>query len=431
MTDPGVPVDDPPTEEPATEDPAPAPTPQPPVTDPTLEATGTTATAQTDLGAVVVETDGQDAVPVDGATTDLSVGLPTDGTGEVARVTDEGTALVTNDDGAAAAVQTSETSVRVIAVAADEEQAAALRFPLAVSGAEVHATADGRFEPVSPDGLVQATVSAPWARDAAGTALPTSYDYDGATPTQTVDTSGAVFPVVADPAISKYARPSKRFQGVSLRTRGFIPDNCLDHDIPCVAGSGRFKAECTAQAYAIKELSGMRLNWFQRNVLGQKVAGSVDWEVGPYDESESVQQSTCSGDTYTRWRVDIVTDGGNIIEVKEWNGPSTVNDVQNQLTTYRNSAARNYGINFRLENDLTAEKWAWCYQDSGMLPWTVDTWCAWAGAPGEVYFKRLDDLNSAMRSAVWKRYQGQRGLPSWFSLPGIPVFDPVLPIPVA
>ena len=175
----------------------------------------------------------------------------------------------------------------------------------------------------------------------------------------------------------------------------------------------------------------MRLNWFQRDVLGHRVADSVDWEVGPYSESESLQQSTCAGDSYTRWRVDIVTDSSNIIEVKEWTGPQTITDVQNQLRRYVSSAA-GYGIRFRLENDLTSEKWAWCYQDSGQLPWTVDTYCAWAGAAGEVYFKKYDDLRSDMRSAIWKRYQAQRGLFSWLSLPGIPLMvEPVLPIPVA
>lgn len=104
--------------------------------------------------------------------------------------------------------------------------------------------------------------------------------------------------------------------------------------------------------------------------------------------------------------------------------------MQLQLERYI-SSARTYGIKFKLENDLYNEKWAWCYPDSGLFPWTQDAYCAWAGAPGEVYFKKLDDLSSSLRSSVWKRYQAQRGLLAWNLIPVIPVWDPVLAVPVA
>ncbi len=48
-------------------------------------------------------------------------------------------------------------------------------------------------------------ITAPWAVDADGTRLPTSYSsVDGTTVTQTVDTAGAAFPVVADPVVRYY-----------------------------------------------------------------------------------------------------------------------------------------------------------------------------------------------------------------------------------
>lgn len=44
-------------------------------------------------------------------------------------------------------------------------------------------------------------IAVPWAVDAEGRSLPTHYEVDGATLTQIVDTTDAVFPVVADPTV--------------------------------------------------------------------------------------------------------------------------------------------------------------------------------------------------------------------------------------
>jgi hypothetical protein len=50
------------------------------------------------------------------------------------------------------------------------------------------------------DGRVS-VLAAPWAKDAHGVSLPTSYRIEGSTLVQTVDTAGAVFPVAADPKV--------------------------------------------------------------------------------------------------------------------------------------------------------------------------------------------------------------------------------------
>lgn len=44
-------------------------------------------------------------------------------------------------------------------------------------------------------------IDAPWAVDAEGRSLPTHYEISGTTLTQVVDTTGATFPVVADPTV--------------------------------------------------------------------------------------------------------------------------------------------------------------------------------------------------------------------------------------
>lgn len=46
-----------------------------------------------------------------------------------------------------------------------------------------------------------ARIAPPWAKDANGKALPTKYRIERNTLTQTVDTAGATFPIVADPRV--------------------------------------------------------------------------------------------------------------------------------------------------------------------------------------------------------------------------------------
>lgn len=48
----------------------------------------------------------------------------------------------------------------------------------------------------------QATIEIPWAKDSTGRSLPTSYSIQGGTLVQDVDTTGASFPVVADPRLT-------------------------------------------------------------------------------------------------------------------------------------------------------------------------------------------------------------------------------------
>jgi hypothetical protein len=57
------------------------------------------------------------------------------------------------------------------------------------------------FSVLTPAGQAM-TIDAPWAVDAAGKRLTTSYTFTGNTITQKVDTKGATFPVVADPTVT-------------------------------------------------------------------------------------------------------------------------------------------------------------------------------------------------------------------------------------
>ena len=67
--------------------------------------------------------------------------------------------------------------------------------------ANAYLTAEGAVRIVRADGRALVTIATPWARDAVGRSLPTSFSLEGSTLVQTVNTRGARLPVVADPRI--------------------------------------------------------------------------------------------------------------------------------------------------------------------------------------------------------------------------------------
>ncbi len=59
---------------------------------------------------------------------------------------------------------------------------------------------DGGVSVIGSDGVPVGQIAAPWAYDANGTGVDTSYRIDGSTLIQNVDHVGATYPVVADPS---------------------------------------------------------------------------------------------------------------------------------------------------------------------------------------------------------------------------------------
>lgn len=68
------------------------------------------------------------------------------------------------------------------------------------SGTQLLLLDDGSVSVSDADGFLGG-IEAPWAIDAAGRSLPTHYEISGSTLMQIVDTTGASFPVVADPTV--------------------------------------------------------------------------------------------------------------------------------------------------------------------------------------------------------------------------------------
>ncbi|MDQ1289103.1 MAG: hypothetical protein QG622_2669 [Actinomycetota bacterium] len=107
-------------------------------------------------------------------------------------------------------IHRSSQATKVMTVLADESAPTAYQYCL--QGARLAALpgvdgAVGIFHGVSQQSsgpavsALHAIISKPWAVDASGRNLPTRYSINGECFTQTVDTKGATFPVVADPSI--------------------------------------------------------------------------------------------------------------------------------------------------------------------------------------------------------------------------------------
>ena len=79
------------------------------------------------------------------------------------------------------------------------------RYHLALpDGARLVTAPDGGASVIASDGTILADVDAPWAQGADGQALATAYEIDDDTLIQTVDTSDAVYPIVADPRVEAH-----------------------------------------------------------------------------------------------------------------------------------------------------------------------------------------------------------------------------------
>jgi hypothetical protein len=146
----------------------------------------------------------------------------------VASVADRsGTAIsVTADDIADSVVRrTTDGGAQVLTVLRNGERTA--RFRLGLPRDAVLTSLNAGFTISSADGrTTYASIDAPWAVDAVGKRLPTSYRLVGRSLVQSVDTRQAVFPVVADPKISfgwgVYARFSRAEVRSIASTVGYV-----------------------------------------------------------------------------------------------------------------------------------------------------------------------------------------------------------------
>jgi hypothetical protein len=219
-------------------------------------------------------------------------------------------------------------------------------------------------------------------------------------------------------AISSYGpitRPSwgRPSVNTTLRTRGYIDDNCLE-ELPVFCGFGGEpdvgRYEVTAQVIAMWYLAAKRFDVPLFNTDGWN---KVDWEVGPNNDTfRSGQGSGVPGETddpcdpdrlFTgvRWRIDIAADQQSIIEVKDWKQGAAQGEVATQLQCYQDRALL-LGVNFPANSELQGLGHPHPNLPPGrwVVPYVVQTvsmaapavYCAFAGnRDGHLYFAPVDD----------------------------------------
>lgn len=113
-----------------------------------------------------------------------------------------GSASLTVGDPANSVIQAEPGWVRELTVL---HQGNTARFALTLpAGATLHSTSSGGFLMLNRASRAVGFIAAPWAVDARGKRLSTHYTADGSVIVQSIDTRGAVYPIVADPSFRWY-----------------------------------------------------------------------------------------------------------------------------------------------------------------------------------------------------------------------------------
>ena len=155
-------------------------------------------TSEAGSADVTVPARADQAVQVHGASASASIGIRPELSGSLDSITDSTTTLV-RDSARSVVIQSGPHSVSLMSVLADASSPTSTTFDLALPAHDTLLLDPLGGVIVENNGRAVGRFNAPWAVDADGRALPTSYTVTGNTITQTVDTTGAVFPVVADP----------------------------------------------------------------------------------------------------------------------------------------------------------------------------------------------------------------------------------------
>ncbi len=131
----------------------------------------------------------------------LSIGLPLTAAAS-AKVAASGAVVYSDPDrGAAAGVRVFDSGVQIATVLGSASSPRSFNYPVALpSGAHIEVLGNGGLVFVSADGNSLGGFSPPWATDANGKAVATTYQVQGNTVVQQVQTEESTsYPVVADP----------------------------------------------------------------------------------------------------------------------------------------------------------------------------------------------------------------------------------------
>ncbi len=200
-------------------------------------------------------------------------------------VVDDSGAVVYESDEAPvsfAAQATEEGRMQVLVVIDAPDAPTEYRFDLQLPvGAVLVATSAGGAEVVGADGRPLVTVSPPWAVDANGNAVPSSYWIDGVTLVQTLDHRGAAYPVVADPNFGFFG-VCDRFTGdlheIMTWNRTIRPAKGRSYSLRVVMNCG----VAGAGGYGWRHIRNNTYGKDHVAELGAALRGHFGWDIGEY-----------------------------------------------------------------------------------------------------------------------------------------------------
>ena len=162
-----------------------------------------TATAGT--VSATLPTQPKDGVKIHaGLGSDVTIGLPGAASADAGRVAADGTVVYTHAarSASAAAKSLPGGGAQVLVAISGSDAPTEYAFPIGLpAGVQLQASGDGGYFAMLPTGGL-IVIAAPWARDASGKSVPTSYRLEGQALIETVAHAGFAYPVVADPNIS-------------------------------------------------------------------------------------------------------------------------------------------------------------------------------------------------------------------------------------
>jgi len=161
--------------------------------DVTVDASGT---------SVDLTRNAEDGIAVETPTgANFDIGLPFASAADTAVIVDGAVVYDNNNGSTTTPLVQDDGAVQILTTIADANAPTEYTYVVdAATGGGLVLTEDGGVDVVGPDGFVVSHVTAPWAVDAKGNAVPTHFSIDGNTLTQTIDHGVATaYPVVADP----------------------------------------------------------------------------------------------------------------------------------------------------------------------------------------------------------------------------------------
>jgi hypothetical protein len=166
---------------------------------------GKQAIAATLKGAkIVVPVDPSSGIKYSSDRGSTSVGLPFATQTDDAAAKAPGVVAYDNKNGSSTVpIVQNDGNVQINTVIRNAQAPKRYAYPLTVpAGQSIHLSPDGSAYVAAANSVPSLYIAAPWAKDAAGAAVPTHFEVNGDTLTQVVGfTAATAFPVVADPTI--------------------------------------------------------------------------------------------------------------------------------------------------------------------------------------------------------------------------------------